>query len=40
MTHGEEDAAHALAARIERERGFRTRVPDLGETIELATDGR
>jgi metallo-beta-lactamase family protein len=40
VTHGEEDAALALAARIERERGFRTRVPELGETVELAADGR
>jgi metallo-beta-lactamase family protein len=35
VTHGEEDAALALAARIERERGFPTRVPELGETVEL-----
>ncbi len=35
VTHGEEDAALALAARIERERGFATQVPALGETIEL-----
>jgi metallo-beta-lactamase family protein len=35
VTHGEEDAALALAARIERERGFRTRVPALGETADL-----
>jgi metallo-beta-lactamase family protein len=36
VTHGEEDAAAALAARITRERGFSTHVPDLGETVELA----
>jgi metallo-beta-lactamase family protein len=35
LTHGEEDAAEALAARLVRERGFRTRVPSLGETVEL-----
>ena len=37
VTHGEEDAAQALAWRLARERGFRTHVPDLGETAELAT---
>jgi metallo-beta-lactamase family protein len=35
LTHGEEDAAEALAARITKERGFETYVPSLGETIEL-----
>ena len=40
VTHGEEDAAQALAARIERERGFPTHVPELGETAELAPRGR
>jgi metallo-beta-lactamase family protein len=35
VTHGEEDAARALAARIERERGFASFVPGLGETVEL-----
>jgi metallo-beta-lactamase family protein len=35
LTHGEDDAAEALAARITRERGFPTRVPSLGETVEL-----
>ncbi len=40
VTHGEEDAALALAARIERERGFATRIPALGETVELATGGQ
>ena len=37
VTHGEEDAALALAARIERERGFRTCVPGIGESFELET---
>jgi metallo-beta-lactamase family protein len=36
VTHGEEDAAQALAARITRERGFAAHVPSLGETVELA----
>jgi metallo-beta-lactamase family protein len=36
LTHGEEDAALALAARITRERGFATHVPRLGETVALA----
>lgn len=36
VTHGEEDAALALAARIERERRFPTHVPELGETVDLA----
>jgi len=35
VTHGEEDAAEALAARIERGRGFRTHVPGPGESVEL-----
>lgn len=35
LTHGEDDAAEALAARIGRERGFATHVPDLNETVEL-----
>ncbi|MGE5124647.1 MAG: MBL fold metallo-hydrolase RNA specificity domain-containing protein [Betaproteobacteria bacterium] len=35
VTHGEEDAALALAARIGRERGFEARVPGLGEAVEL-----
>ncbi len=35
LTHGETEAAEALAARITRERGFRTQVPGLGETVEL-----
>lgn len=35
LTHGEEDAALALAARIARERGFPTHVPELGESVPL-----
>jgi metallo-beta-lactamase family protein len=35
LTHGEDEAALALAARIARERGFPTHVPTLGETVAL-----
>jgi metallo-beta-lactamase family protein len=35
VTHGEEEAAQTLAARVERERGFKTHVPAHGETFEL-----
>jgi metallo-beta-lactamase family protein len=35
LTHGEEEAALALAALITEERGFRTRVPHQDETAEL-----
>lgn len=35
VTHGEAEAADALAARIEKERGFKTHVPALGETVDL-----
>jgi len=35
VTHGEEEAALALAARIVRERGFDARVPALGESVAL-----
>ena len=35
VTHGETEAAEALAARITRERGFATRVPGLGEAADL-----
>jgi metallo-beta-lactamase family protein len=35
LTHGEEEAAVAMAARITRERGFPTYVPDPDETVEL-----
>jgi metallo-beta-lactamase family protein len=36
VTHGEAEAAEALAARITRERGFPARVPALGEAFDLA----
>ena len=36
MTHGEAEAAEALAARIARERGFEARVPAHGESFDLA----
>jgi metallo-beta-lactamase family protein len=36
LTHGEEDAALALAARLHKERAFPTHVPEAGETVELA----
>ena len=36
VTHGEAEAAEALAARISRERGFAARVPALGDSFELA----
>jgi metallo-beta-lactamase family protein len=35
LTHGETDAAEALAARITRERGFPTAVPHQDEAVEL-----
>ena len=35
LLDGEPDAAEALAARIARERGFATRVPAMGEAVEL-----
>jgi metallo-beta-lactamase family protein len=37
LTHGEAEAAAALAARIERERGFEARVPAHGESFDLAS---
>ncbi|MBI3932464.1 MAG: MBL fold metallo-hydrolase [Acidobacteria bacterium] len=40
LTHGEEDAAEALAARIQRERGFPTRVPERDEVVDLGAEGR
>jgi metallo-beta-lactamase family protein len=40
VTHGEEDAAQALAARIGRERGFAAHVPELGESWDLDAGGR
>ena len=36
LTHGEEEAAVAMAAHITRARGFPTYVPDPDETVELA----
>jgi metallo-beta-lactamase family protein len=36
VTHGEPEAAEALAARIGRERGFATRVPAPDESFDLA----
>jgi metallo-beta-lactamase family protein len=39
VTHGEEDAAEALAAKIVKERGFPVHVPDLNETVDLAPGG-
>jgi len=39
LTHGETDAALALAGRLTLERGFKTQVPTLGETLELAEGG-
>jgi metallo-beta-lactamase family protein len=35
LTHGEEEAALALAARLQKERGFPVHVPEPGETVEL-----
>jgi metallo-beta-lactamase family protein len=35
LTHGETEAAEALAARITRERGFKTAVPAQDEVVEL-----
>ena len=35
LTHGEEDAAIALAARLEKDRGFTAHVPLPGESVEL-----
>jgi metallo-beta-lactamase family protein len=37
VTHGERDAAEALAARVARERGCATHVPAMGEAVELET---
>jgi len=36
VTHGEEDAADAMAARITRHCGVTTHVPEMGETVDLA----
>jgi metallo-beta-lactamase family protein len=35
LTHGEEEAALPLAARIAKERGFETHVPEIGESVGL-----
>jgi metallo-beta-lactamase family protein len=35
MTHGEDEAALALAARVGRERGFKTHAPEMGESVEI-----
>jgi metallo-beta-lactamase family protein len=35
LTHGEDDAAQALAGLITRERGFPTHVPSQGEAVDL-----
>ena len=40
VTHGEPDAAEALAARITRERGFAACVPALGEAFDLGAAAR
>jgi metallo-beta-lactamase family protein len=40
VTHGEPDAAEALAARIARERGFATHVPAMGEVVNLQAGGQ
>ena len=37
LTHGEPDAALALAERLRRERGLTVRVPRLGEIVSLET---
>jgi metallo-beta-lactamase family protein len=39
LTHGEDEAALALAARIARERGFDTHVPVPDESVDLAQRG-
>ncbi|HSD66373.1 MAG TPA: MBL fold metallo-hydrolase [Vicinamibacteria bacterium] len=36
VTHGEADAAEALASRIARERGFPASVPAMGDSVDLA----
>jgi metallo-beta-lactamase family protein len=40
VTHGEPEAADALAGRITRERGFVARVPAMGQAFDLAAAGR
>ena len=39
VTHGEPEAADALAGRITRERGFVARVPAMGQAFDLAAAG-
>ena len=39
VTHGEAEAAEALASRVARERGFEARVPAHGESVELEPGG-
>jgi metallo-beta-lactamase family protein len=39
LTHGEDEAALALAARIAHERGFPTHVPEQDEVVELEPGG-
>jgi metallo-beta-lactamase family protein len=36
VTHGEAEAAEALASRITRERAFAARVPAMGDSADLA----
>jgi metallo-beta-lactamase family protein len=36
VTHGEPEAADALAGRITRERGFLAKVPAMGQAFDLA----
>jgi metallo-beta-lactamase family protein len=40
LTHGEDEAAQALAGRISRERSFQTHVPRHGEVVELSAGAR
>ncbi len=35
LTHGEDEAALALAGRVTKERGLETHVPEMGESVEL-----
>ncbi|HJS59063.1 MAG TPA: MBL fold metallo-hydrolase [Vicinamibacteria bacterium] len=35
LTHGEDEAALALAGRVTKERGLKTHVPEMGESVEL-----
>jgi metallo-beta-lactamase family protein len=35
LTHGDEEASLALAARLQKERGFAAHVPEPGESVEL-----